>query len=420
MQFSMNKLTLALVAVCALGSLARANDPVVANDPTPKTAKKSLIIRAKHVYTAAGAAIEDGFVLVADGKIAGVGPGAGKGDEEINVFAVTPGLIDLSPDIDTGSYSVEQSDETPIDLSVADALDLFSYLWMRELKSGVTTVLASPRDMAVIGGTSCVIKTGGAPLLEARLLNRYAALRAAMGSQPSNGNRAARGGAPRNFYTRRPTTRMGVEWQFRQTFYDALSNKKNKTKLSGIAAKRQEVIARVMEGTLPVVCEAFPTHDIRTACYLKEEFGIPHMILDGACESWREPEMLVRSGCSVILPPYAAGRTTEGAFYALETAAMLEKLKVPFALSGDGRRNHLDRLMHQPGWAMRGGCSFEAALAAVTITPARMVGVDDRVGSIEVSKDADLVLWSGPPFEASSHVIGVVLNGEIIVDPRAE
>lgn len=411
----MKALTLTAALALCLGGLTQATE--VESTPTP-TQKKSIVLRADHVFTAAGDPIKGGFVLVEGDKIAGVGPGAGSGDEEIEVFAVTPGLIDLSPDIDTGNFSVEQSTEAPIDLSVTDALDLFSYRWKRELKGGVTTVLASPKDRAVLGGTAAVIKTGGPPLLEARLLNKYGALRAAMGSEPSSGNRAARGGAPRNFYTRRPTTRMGVEWVFRKTFYDALANKRNDVKLTGAAKKGQEVIARVMKGELAIVCEAYPTHDIRTALFLKEEFGIPRMILDGAAEAWREPELLKRTGAAVILPPYVAGRTTENAFYALETAKLLEELGIEFALSGNGNSSPLDRLMHQPGWAMRGGCSFDAALEAVTITPAKMVGVADRVGSIEVGKDADLVLWSGVPFEATSHVIGVVLNGELVVDPR--
>ena len=67
---------------------------------------------------------------------------------------------------------------------------------------------------------------------------------------------------------------------------------------------------------------------------------------------------------------------------------------------------------------MRGGLPFDAALAAVTINPARMLGVESRVGSLEVGKDADLVFWSGPPFEPSSRVIGVMLDGVLKVDPR--
>ena len=90
-----------------------------------------------------------------------------------------------------------------------------------------------------------------------------------------------------------------------------------------------------------------------------------------------------------------------------------------FALSGQGTSDRGERLAYQPGLAMRGGLSFDAALAAVTITPARMAGVDDRIGSLEVGKDADFVLWSGEPFQPTSRILGVVLNGELVVDNRS-
>ncbi|HVS17992.1 MAG TPA: amidohydrolase family protein, partial [Planctomycetota bacterium] len=71
------------------------------------------------------------------------------------------------------------------------------------------------------------------------------------------------------------------------------------------------------------------------------------------------------------------------------------------------------------GWAMRGGLSLEAALAAVTTTPARLVGLEDQVGAVASGRAADLVLWSGTPFEASSAVIGVLVDGVLVLDPRA-
>ena len=73
----------------------------------------------------------------------------------------------------------------------------------------------------------------------------------------------------------------------------------------------------------------------------------------------------------------------------------------------------------QAGYAMRGGLPFDAALAAVTVNPAKLLGVEDRVGTVEVGKDADLVLWNGAPFEPTSRVVGVLLDGVLKVDPRA-
>jgi imidazolonepropionase-like amidohydrolase len=335
--------------------------------------------------------------------------------------AVTPGLIDLSVQIDTGHLSVEQSSETPAHLSVAGALDLFSFEWQRELRSGVTTALALPADFDVIGGLGVVVKTGGAPTLAARLVRPDAVLRGAVGSQPSSGNSAPRFVEPQNFYFRRPTTRMGVEWVFRKAFYDTLQEEGADD--AGQAAD-QEVLRRVLRGELPLSIQAKATQDVRTAIYLKEEFKLPRVILDFAIEAWREPELLKRSGVAVVLPPFTpSGRHPDGFvndsyFLPLDAAQKLHEWGVPFVLSGHDERTVGARLTDQAALAQRGGLAFEDALAAVTLVPARLVGVEARVGSIEVGKDADLVLWNGKPLQPTSRVVGVVLDGKLVLDPR--
>ena len=385
-------------------------------------ATNDLVVSATTVHTAAGAPIENGFVAIAGGKIAAVGPGTGSGDDELSVGAITPGLIDLSVRIDTGDFSVEQSTEAAVSLDVLDSLDLYSHRWDRELRGGVTSVLVTPRDQDVLGGFGAVLKTGGPAELGARLVKREAVLRASMGGQPSSGNFAPRGTPPITFYARRPTTRMGVEWIFRKAYYDAIAAAERPAEeLSEAERLQNEVLQRTLRGELPVAVQAWATQDIRTAVYLKEEFGIPRMFVDAAAEAWREPDLLVRSGMGVVLPPHAfEGRTgPDGAFFAWDTAARLHELGVTVALSGHGASDVGQRLARQPGLAMRGGLPFDAALAAVTIHPARLVGVEDRIGSLEVGKDADLVLWSGTPFEPTSRIVGVVLDGELVVDPRA-
>jgi len=377
-------------------------------------------IRASVVYPVSGAPIENGVVRVDGKKIAAVGKGGG-GGETLECAAVTPGLVDLSVDIDTGQLSVEQSTETAVRTSVGDALDLFSYEWRRDLESGVTTALAVPADYDVIGGFGVVLKTGGAHTLAARQVRPEAVLRGSIGTQPSSGNNAPRFGAPQNFYYRRPTTRMAVEWVFRKAFYDAIQGEGAE---DPERAADQQVLRRVLSGELPLSIQAKATQDVRTAIYLKEEFGIPRVILDFAIEAWREPELLKRSGVAVVLPPfppdgrYDDGFVNDSYFLPLDAAEQLHELGVPFALSGHSARTVGARLGDQAGLAQRGGLPFEAALEAVTLVPARLVGVDKRVGSLEVGKDADLVLWSGKPFEPTSRVIGVLLDGELVLDPR--
>jgi imidazolonepropionase-like amidohydrolase len=377
-------------------------------------------IRAAVVYPVSKAPIENGVVRVEGKKIAAVGKG-GSGGEVLECAAVTPGLVDLAVGIDTGQLSVEQSSEDAARFAVAEGLDLFSYRWRRELRSGVTTALAVPADFDVIGGLGVVLKTGGPPTLAARLVRGEAVLRGAVGTQPSSGNSFPRFVEPQSFYFRRPTTRMGVEWVFRKAFYDTLQEE-------GVGdparAADEGVLRRVLTGELPLMIQARATQDVRTAIYLKEEFQIPRVILDHAIEAWREPALLVRSGVAVVLPPFSPdGRHEDGFvndsyFLPLDAARELHELGVPFALSGHGQRTVGARLADQAGLAQRGGLPFEAALAAVTLTPARLMGVEKRVGSLEAGKDADLVLWSGKPFEPSSRVIGVLLEGELVLDPR--
>ena len=372
----------------------------------------SWVVFAEHVYDPADGHIENGLVTVRDGRIVSVTPGARPPKDGLRAYALTPGLVDASLRISTGLSSVEQSSEVTPGMRVADAIDPFSYAWDAQLTSGVTSGLVTPLDQNVIGGLGVVVKTGGPKSVGERTLKADAVLRGSMGTQPSAFNRPAFG-PPTSFYARRPTTRMGVEWEWRKAFYDAATDPE---------ASGPELTA-ALAGELPVMIQAWATQDIRTAVFLKEEceregLGSPRLIVDAAAEAWREPELLVRTQSAVVLPPFDPdGRTTDNAFMAWNTARQLHDAGIPFALSAHGGRGERSLGM-QAGFAMRGGLSFQAALAAVTLEPARMLGVDDRVGSLDVGKDADLVLWSGEPFQPTSRVVGVLLGGALMVDPR--
>ncbi len=386
----------------------------------PLTApKEDFIISADVVYTADGKALENAMVTVSGGKITAVTPGKVVGEDGLHVAAITPGMVDLSAQVNSGLQSVEEVSEITPGFRVATTLDPFSVGWARHLRSGVTTVVAHPFDNNCIGGLSVALKTGGELSIEKRTVKADVSLRGAMGGQPSSRNHPMYG-RPTDFFSRRPTTRMGVEWEWRKAMFDALlAEGKPERAFAG-----QKELTAVLNGELPVIAKAWATQDIRTAIFVKEEMareGKPKMrlIIDGGSEAWREPDLLKRSGTGVILGPYAPnGRTTDNSFYALDSARRLHELGVPLALSSHNTYDANGRLAQQAAFARRGGLPFDAALAAVTINPARMVGIDDRVGSIEVGKDADLALWNGTPFELTSRVVGVVLDGDLVVDPR--
>ena len=379
-------------------------------------------IFAETVYTAAGDPIEDGTITVSDGKIRSVSGGgrASDGKNSLRAAAVTPGMVDISARVGTGSGSVEQSREIAPELRVTNAVDVFDADWSIQARSGVTTVLVSPPDFDVIGGLGAVIKTAGPAGLATRQLKADAVLRGAIGTQPSFRNHPAFG-RPEDFFSRRPTTRMGVEWELRKAFYDAAAAKESEER----AFPGSDELLSVLQGSRPLMLQTWTTQDIRTAIFFKEEMeaegmGEVQLILDAAAEAWKEPEMLARSGAAIVLPPYPMdGRTTDNSFMTLDCAKLVHDLGLPLALSAHGSRDAGARIDRQAGFAMRGGLSFEAALEAVTIAPARMVGVDDRIGTIEAGKDADLVLWSGKPFETTSRVVGVVIDGRLILDPRS-
>ena len=220
-------------------------------------------------------------------------------------------------------------------------------------------------------------------------------------------------------YYRRPTTRMGVEWTFRKAYYDTIGATKWGRTDDPV---RDAILNETLRGTLPVSVKAMATQDVRTAIFLKEEFGIEKMFLTHAVEAWKEPDLVKRSGVGIVIPPFvASGRHTDGFandsyFLPLRAAKDLRDLGVPIALSAGDAQAPAQRLAHQAGFAMRGGLSFDDALAAVTLSPARMIGIADQVGSIEVGKHADLVLWNGTPFELTSQIVGVLLRprGEVV------
>ena len=386
------------------------------------TQDEGLTLWAERVYTAPGEFVEGASLRIEDGRLVSIAGGKAEPSDEdggvLRVRAITAGMIDASARVTSGPQSVEQSEEVQPHLRVSGTLDPFDPRWDRLLKSGVTAALITPPDRNVVGGLGVVVKTGGGESIAERIVKQDAVLRGAIGTEPSAGNRAW--GRPNDFYHRRPTTRMGVEWAWRKAFYDADAARRDPDR----AYPGSDVMQRVLAGEIPLSIQAWTTQDIRTAVFLEEELardglGEIELIIDAGAEAWRDPALLERSESAVVLPPFPPeGRTEDGAFMAWGSARKLLDHGIPVALSSHASRSATDRLAAQAARARRGGLTFDEALAAVTTTPARLLGVDDRLGTIAPDKDADLVLWNGTPFEATSRVVGVVLDGRLALDPR--
>ncbi len=403
-------LSLLMAPTLALAVGSPAGHPTSSDDWT---------IHAERVYTGPGEVLEDAVITVKDGVVASITPGGKAPEDALAAHAVTAGMIDLSAHLADSRYAVEQAREVQPHLSVAPAVDLYSTRWKALAASGVTIALVSPLDLNIIGGHGIALRTAGPKELAAREVTGKPVLRGAIGTQPSGGNHPAYG-RPTDFFSRRPTTRMGVEWEWRIAFFDAVAA----TRLPEKEFPGAEELRAALRGERVVMIQAWATQDIRTAVFLKEEmsregFGELDLVLDAAAEAWKEPQLLMRSGTTVVLPPFpAGGRTTDQAFMAWNTAKLLTDGGVTVCLSSHGRTSAADRLSMQAGFAMRGGLTFDQALAAVTTNPAQVLGISERVGTVESGKDADLVLWSGQPFEPSARITGVLVAGELALDPR--
>ena len=402
-----------LITSCSLALLASAASPTVQDDGP----QRSWTLHAETLYTSTGDAIENALVVVEDGKIIAISPGIEAPRDAVSAKAITAGMIDASARVHTRFTSVEQSSEVTPTVDAEYGVDPFDPRWDRLARSGVTTAFVAPFNLNVVGGQGVTLKTAGPAPLAERALDGADLLCGAIGSQPSQRNSPAFG-RPSSFYNRRPTTRMGVEWEWRRALFEA-----GQSPTDGGDAEI-EVLQAALGGRIGVFIQAWATQDIRTAVFLKEEmmregFGEMRLVIDCGAEAWREPDMLVRTGTPVVLPPMPSqGRTADRALMPMDTAKTLTDAGILVALSAHGADQADERLAVQAGLAMRGGLSRAEALAAVTINPARILGIEDRVGTVEVGKDADLVLWNGEPFEITSRPVGVLVDGALVVDPR--
>ena len=177
---------------------------------------------------------------------------------------------------------------------------------------------------------------------------------------------------------------------------------------------RLDTLGRVLEGELPLLVTAHRSRDIMTALRLAREFEID-IVLDGAAEAHLVIDEIKQAGVPVIIHPTMYRATGEAENLSFETAARLKQAEIPIALQS-GFESYVPRtrvVLFEAGVAAAHGLQFEEALATVTIDAARILGIDDRVGSLERGKDADVALFDGDPFEYTSHCIGVIVNGVV-------
>jgi imidazolonepropionase-like amidohydrolase len=182
---------------------------------------------------------------------------------------------------------------------------------------------------------------------------------------------------------------------------------------------RAEALVPVLEGKLPLLVTAQRAQDIATALRLAQEFSL-RLVLDGAAESYLMLEQIKAAGVPVLVHPTMFRAAGENENLSLETPGVLRKAGIRVALQS-GYESYVPRtrvVLFEAAEASAYGLPFEDALALITIDAARVLGLEARLGSLEVGKDGDLALYDGDPFEYTTHCVGVVIEGRVVSSER--
>jgi len=384
------------------------------------TLRAQVVVRGETVYTMAGPPITNGIVVVQDGRIAAIGPATEVTlPEDLRILeakVVTPGLIDARATVGlTGIFNQQQDQDqlersAPIqpELRAVDAFNIHDPLiaWVRGY--GVTTLHTGHAPGELISGQTMIVKTWGNTVDEAVLV-RTAAVAATIGDSAKKSGDKSPGTRGKMMAMLRAAFIKAAEYREKQKLADEEKRPDRDLEL--------EVLVRVLDGEVPLLVTAQRAQDIASMLRLAQEFEI-RVILDGGAESYLLADELKQAGIAVIVHPLMARYSGELRNASFETPARLLTAGIPIALQS-GFEDYVPKtrvLLFEAAIAAGNGLTFEQALGAITIEPARILGISDRVGSLVVGKDGDLALFDGDPFEYTTHCTAVVINGRVVSD----
>ncbi|MBS1793784.1 MAG: amidohydrolase family protein [Acidobacteria bacterium] len=381
---------------------------------TAANIQAQLAVRGETVWTMTGEPLANGVVLIKNGKIEAVGPAAQvkiPADYRIvSAKVVTPGLVDAHTVIGLNGYLNQPTDQMGLDqtspiqpeLRSIDAYNAEEFLigWVRSF--GVTTIQTGPQPSALVPGQTMIAKTFGRNVDEATLVPS-AMICVTLGDNALAGQNQGQGGG------RSPGTRAKQIAMLRAELIRAGNYKGEPRDL------KQEMWKKALNRELPLLITADRAQDIMSALRLAKEFNL-RIVLDGAAEAPQVIDEIRAAGIPVIVHPtmYRAGSETEN--FSMETAAKLKAAGITVAIQS-GYEGYVPKtriVLFEAALAAANGLSKRDALAAITIDAAKIIGLDQRIGSLAVGKDADLALYDGDPFEYLTHCTGTVVNGVVV------
>jgi len=392
------------------------------DDRGPYAANRVTLIRNATILTVANGTVTNGSILIRDGKIAAVGTDVAAPAGAVVVDAtgkyVTPGIIDAHSHIATDAVN-EGSVAVSAMVGIADVLDPDDVAIYRALAGGVTSVNVLHGSANPIGGKNAVIKLRwGADAAGLFLAGAPPGIKFALGENTK------RDRTPDRY----PATRMGVQDVIRQAFleaqqyraewraYDALPERQRRTAVAPRRDLGREALAEILDGTRLVHAHSYRADEILQLLRVAEEFGFRIATFQHVLEGYKVADEIAAHG---------AGASTFSDWWAYKVeaydaipynAALMTDRGVLSSLNSDSPEE-MRHLNQEAAKAMRwGGLSETEALKLVTLNPAVQLGVQDRVGSIEVGKDADLAVFSGHPLSVMGVVEQTYVDGLLYFD----
>lgn len=377
-----------------------------------------LLIKNANLIDMAGTYKEKRDILIRDGRFEAIEPEieAQIGYDVIDADGrlVTPGLIEshchLGLNDGAGQDINEKTGPIHPGLRAIDAVDFDSSDFSEALKSGVTTLAVGPGSSNLIGGTFLAMKSAGNSAVS-RLIKEELCMKMALGENPK-GNYGPKG--------KMPATRMGETALIRDTLYKAMDyrdrwmehqeKRQRGEKTSFSFDLDMHSLMRVFDG-MPVKIHVHKANDIMAAIRIGKEFHLNYT-LEHCTEGHMLLDELKEAGVISILGPIAGGKgKLELANKLYEAPAIFEQAGLPFALTTDSGVIPMEGLLMQAAIMIRHGLSEMGAYRALTVNAAKAIGLWNEIGSVEVGKQADLVIWDHEPFSTKARAGVVIVDG---------
>jgi len=400
----------------------------VALPPAAQPQQQPVLIQHATIVTVSNPSIPNGSILLRDGKIAQIGETLliPEGARVIDATGryVTPGLIDCHSHIAADAIN-EGSVPVSSMVGIEDVLDPDDIAIYRALTGGVTTANVLHGSANPIGGKSQVIKLRWRkPAAELVFEGAPPGIKFALGENPKRSNVPPGSRRPELH----PSTRLGVNDMIRQAFLDARQYQSDwkeyeRRKAAGeqrlIPPRRDlelEALVEILDGKRLVHAHCYRADEILALLRLAEELGFRIQTLQHVLEGYKVAKEIAAHG---------AGASTFSDWWAYKVeaydaipynAAIMTRKGVLVSINSDSAEE-IRHLNQEAAKAMKwGGLTEDEALRLVTLNPAKQLKIEDRVGSLEVGKDADLVIWDGPPLSIFSKALTTFVDGEVYFD----